>query len=86
MSCSHVLFVKFPRLTFEKVKAGMFIGPQNRQLYKGQQFEAVLSEKAKGAWKFFEKVFVWFSRKFQRCRFKRTCTRSGGFLRTAGMH
>ena len=29
---------KFPRLTFEKVKAGVFIGPQIRQLFKDQQF------------------------------------------------
>ena len=33
---------KFPTLTFEKVKAGVFIGPQIRQLFKDQQFEAVL--------------------------------------------
>ena len=29
---------KFPRLTFEKVKVGVFIGPQIRQLFKDQQF------------------------------------------------
>jgi len=40
---------KFPRLTFEKVKAGVFIGPKIRQLFKDQQFEAVLSDKEKEA-------------------------------------
>jgi len=47
---------KFPRLTFEKVKAGVFIGPQIRQLFKDQQFQAVLSDKEKAAWQSFEKV------------------------------
>jgi len=40
---------KFPRLTYEKVKAGVFIGPQIRQLFKDRQFEAVLSSKKKAA-------------------------------------
>ena len=30
---------KFSRHTFEKIKAGVFIGPQIRQRFKGQQFE-----------------------------------------------
>jgi len=47
---------KFPRLTFKKVKAGVFIGPQIRQLFKDQQFEVVLSDKEKAAWQSFEKV------------------------------
>ena len=41
---------KFPRLTYEKVKTGVFIGPQIGQLFKDQQFEAVLSDKEKAAW------------------------------------
>jgi hypothetical protein len=36
---------KFPRLTFDKVTARVFIGPQIRQLFKDQQFEAVLSDR-----------------------------------------
>jgi len=50
------LYGKFPRLTFEKVKAGVFIGPKIRQLFKDQQFEAVLSDKDKAPLQFFEKV------------------------------
>jgi hypothetical protein len=38
---------KFPTLTCEKVKAGV---PQIIQLFKDQQFEAVLSDKEKAAW------------------------------------
>jgi len=33
----------------------VFIGPQIRQLFKDQQFEAVLSDKEKAAWQSFEK-------------------------------
>ena len=39
-----------------RVKAGVFIGPQIRRLFKDQQFEAVLSDKEKAAWQSFEKV------------------------------
>jgi len=47
---------KFSRLIFEKVKAGVFIGPQIRQLFKDQQFEEVLCDKEKEAWQSFENV------------------------------
>jgi hypothetical protein len=40
---------KFLRLTFEKLKAGVFIGHQIRQLSEDQRFVAVLSEKEKTA-------------------------------------
>ena len=45
---------KFPRLTFETKKAGMFVGPHIRQHFKNQKFEAVLSDKEKGTWQYFE--------------------------------
>jgi hypothetical protein len=38
------LCVKFHRLTFEKVKASVFIDIQIRQLFNDQQFEVVLRE------------------------------------------
>jgi len=66
---------KFPRPTFEKVKAGVFIGPQIRQLFKDQQFEAVLSDKEKAAWQSFENISNGFLGNF-----KETCTRSDGFV------
>jgi len=61
---------KFPRLTFEKVKAGVFIGPQTRQLFKDQQFEAVLSDKEKIAWQAFEKVSNGFLGNFKAANFR----------------
>jgi len=61
---------KFPRLTYEKVKAGVFIGPQIRQPFKGQQFEAVLSDKEKAAWQSFEKVSNGFLGNFKAANFR----------------
>jgi len=61
---------KFPRLTFKKVKAGVFIGPQIRQLFKDQQFEAVLSDKEKAAWQSFEKVLNGFLGHFKASDFR----------------
>jgi len=61
---------KFPRLSLEKVKAGVFIGPQIRQLFKDQQFEAVLSDKQKAAWQSFEKVLNGFLGNFKAANFR----------------
>ena len=61
---------KFPRLTFEKVKAGVFIGLQIRQLFIDQQFEAVLSDKEKAAWQSFEKVSNGFLGNFKAANFR----------------
>ena len=52
---------KFPGFTYEKVKAGVFIDPQIRQLFKDQQSEAMLSDKEKTTWQSFEKGLEWFS-------------------------
>ena len=61
---------KFPRLTYEKVIAGVFIGPQIRQHFKDQQFEAVLSGKEKAAWQSFEKVSNGFLGNFKAANFR----------------
>ena len=61
---------KFPRLTFEKVKAGVCFGPQIRQLFKDERFEAVLSDKEKATWQSFEKVSNGFLGNFKAAYFK----------------
>ena len=61
---------KFPRFTFKKVKAGVLIGPQIRQLFKDQQFEEVLSDKEKAAWQSFEKVSNGFLGNFEAVHFR----------------
>lgn len=40
---------KFPKLSFENVKAGVFIGSWIRGLLEGQQFELLLNDKKKTA-------------------------------------
>jgi hypothetical protein len=44
---------KFPRLSTEKIKAGVFIGPQIRQLFRDPQFDLVLSDDENAAWNAF---------------------------------
>jgi len=61
---------KFPRLIFENVKGGVFIGPQIRQLFKDQQFETVLSDKEQAAWQSFEKVSNSFPGNFKATNFR----------------
>jgi len=48
----------------------VFIGPQIRQLFKDQQFEAVLSDKEKAAWQSFEKVSSGFLGNFKAANFR----------------
>ena len=38
------------------MKAGVFVGPQIRELFKDHQFETVLSKKEKAAWESFKNV------------------------------
>jgi hypothetical protein len=47
---------KFRRLSAEKNKAGVFIGPQIRKLFKEDYFECVLSDSEKRAWKYFQNI------------------------------
>jgi len=63
----------------------VFISLQIRQLFKDQQFEAVLSDREKAAWQSFEKGSNGFLGNFKAAKFQRTCTRSDGFVRTAGL-
>ena len=60
----------FPGTLFEKVKAGVYIGPQIRQLFKDLQFEAVLSDKEKAAWQSFEKISNGFLGDFKAANFR----------------
>jgi hypothetical protein len=51
MNCPAFAYLrkKFPRLSAEKTKSGVFIGPQIRQLFKDDYFECVLSDSEKTA-------------------------------------
>jgi hypothetical protein len=45
---------KFPRLSTEKIKAGVFIGPQIHQLFRYPQFDLILSDDEKAVWNAFQ--------------------------------
>jgi hypothetical protein len=47
---------KFPRLSEEKTTAGVFTGPQIRQLFKDDYFECVPSDSEETAWESFQNV------------------------------
>jgi hypothetical protein len=47
---------KFPRLSDAKVKEGIFIGPQIRELFRDHQFDDILHGDEKAAWESFECV------------------------------
>jgi hypothetical protein len=50
------LHEEFQRLTAEKTKAGVFIGPQIKKLFQHRHIEYILSANEKTAWKSFQNV------------------------------
>lgn len=54
--CFKYLISAFPRLSFEKIKAGVFDGPQIRQLIKDEHFIGTMTELQKNAWLAFKNV------------------------------
>ncbi|GBN41205.1 hypothetical protein AVEN_117895-1, partial [Araneus ventricosus] len=46
----NFLKTKFPRLSEAKIKEGIFVGPQIRQLFKDSTFMKHLNRKEKRAW------------------------------------
>ena len=67
------LCTKFPRLTYEKIKAGIFDGPQIRFLVKDQTFISTMKKEELNAWKAFCDVVKNFLGKHQIPEFQRTC-------------
>lgn len=47
---------KFPRISEAKIKEGIFVGPQIRQLFKDANFRQILSDNESRAWNAFESV------------------------------
>ena len=52
----HYLRQKFPRLSEAKIKEGIFVGPQIRNLLKDEHFDTILEGKEKKAWDNFRLV------------------------------
>ncbi|XP_065449041.1 uncharacterized protein LOC103306399 isoform X1 [Chrysemys picta bellii] len=51
---------KFPRLSEAKIKEGVFVGPQIRELLRDDAFDHALRGKEKTAWKAFQLVAIHF--------------------------
>ncbi|KAF2367923.1 hypothetical protein FHG87_001323 [Trinorchestia longiramus] len=54
--CFKYTILQFPGLSFEKIKAGVFVGPQMRQVIKDEQFIGTMSDLDKNAWLSFKDV------------------------------
>lgn len=54
--CFKYLTAKFPRISSEKLKEGIFVGPQIRKLMKDVDFEKTMTTKEKNAWISFKEV------------------------------
>jgi hypothetical protein len=54
--CFHYLIRKFPGSSLEKLKAGIFDGPQIRKLIHAQEFTASMNESESNAWLSFVEV------------------------------
>ena len=50
------LKTKFPLLSDAKIKEGIFVGPQIRELFKDETFNRVIEGKEKAAWEAFKTV------------------------------
>src|SRR5688572_24087125 len=56
LSSRAYLAVKFPRLSEAKIKDGVFVGPQIRQLFRDEMFDNLLQGDEKKAWDAFRLV------------------------------
>ena len=54
--CFQHFLRTFPRFSYEKIKAGVFDGPQIRTLVRDQAFVQAMNDKEKAAWLYFVDV------------------------------
>jgi hypothetical protein len=67
---------KFPRLSTEKIQAGVVIDPQICQLFRNPQFDLVLSDDEQAAGNAFELAATGFLENVKAVNFRRLLTRS----------
>ena len=54
------LKTKFPKMSEAKLKEGIFVGPQIRELMKDSQFEGQLNRQERAAWFSFKNIIIAF--------------------------
>jgi hypothetical protein len=47
---------EFPRISEARIKEGIFVGPQNREIMTDRTYDGTLIEDVGGAWKAFKSV------------------------------
>ncbi|GBP43437.1 hypothetical protein EVAR_16011_1 [Eumeta japonica] len=50
----------FPKLSEAKVKTGVFVGPQIKQIFADEKFSTLLNRSQKASWNSFKAVVSWF--------------------------
>lgn len=58
--CFKYIVSAFPSLSYEKIKAGVFDGPQIRQLIKDERFIETMTELEKNGWLAFKNIVKYF--------------------------
>ena len=59
-ACFRCIQEKFPYMSAEKVKLGVFVGPQIKKLTKDAQFLSTMTDVGKKAWLFFAEAVLKF--------------------------
>ena len=61
---------KFPKLSFNKIKEGIFVGPQIRELLLDGDFERTMSRLELAAWRSFKQVCTGFLGKHRDIKYR----------------
>ena len=77
---------KFPRITESKIREGIFIGPQTRELLNDPEFDALLQDKEKIAWDSFRNVVTNFGGNFWVHNYKELVEHLISFYQAMGCH
>jgi len=76
---------KFPNLSDAKIKEGIFMGPQIRELMQDKQFDEELNETERNAWLSFLEELQGLLRKSQSSELSECCAVPDDFTQSYGM-
>ena len=76
---------KFPNVSDTKIKEGIFIGPQIRELMQDKQFDEDLNDTERNAWLSFKRILQGLLRKSQSNEISGCCAGSVDFAQRYGL-
>jgi len=76
---------KFPNVSDTKIKEGIFIGPQIRELMQDKQFNEDLDENERNAWLSFKRICNNFLGNHKSSKLSGCCARLVDFIQSYGM-